>query len=467
MHRLVISGVLVRLFFPVYPIIPVYPINTLFSCSYSHTLEMRYLPFVIFGFGSASIEPDHVGEAREKSDDCVCGLTPTEVTSFVLSNQSMKQIRDKFLTADTVHGRKYGAAIRHSFAQGRPLYTEKDYNNNQQFILGPKIVTTGESILFSARKSNWGWSKLPENYIVKYMKSRPEIVNEYVMMKLAASDDGTRISPEPLYLSPEFPGPRMHTEKCALFDCDQPGLMFRYMIMEKVGPSLMLYSNALPNGRMNPIILMRVLQISTMLLQTLHDNKGIVHNDIHAGNICWKDIVPDETRPDFILIDFGLSRKIFSDGQDELPHRMDVAMRLMSYWSLKDGARPTRRDDVIRLIEAIAMLWRGETYPDFGASREDWVKFKGRGSFFALSPGEPDPLASYIPVVGEDNTEIVTHVLGALANHITHNTGLNIRPDYRLVITVAQYVLNCLNGKLEACSNPPSVIRPDNASLNI
>lgn len=393
--------------------------------------------------------PDDLIQGRGRSN-AVSIPRPRETYKFDSTYSRLTAIEKSLSSRDASTRSRVRERLAESMSQpdGAKL-TEEDLDSHKTYVLrNEKLASTGESIIFLAALK--GAHSL--NFVVKYMYTSPAVIREYAIMQFV-SESAVKLSARPIFLSPEFEGPRMVTGKCLLIDCEFPHKM-RYMIMERAGPSLMLYSIRQPLGRMDPIILMRVLQIGAYLLEALHDELGIIHNDIHAGNICWRSLEADVSNLDFVLIDFGLSGKVVPD-ESGYPVRGDLSGGLMSYWALRGAERPSRRDDVIRLIETVAVLMRGVTYPAFGEDREQWMKFKRGAQFFALNPNEPDPLADFTDKIGVDGVDNVRGMLNSLGGHFTLSLGIDDRPNYRLVVKAAQFAMNCLSGNKRVCENPP------------
>jgi serine/threonine protein kinase len=110
------------------------------------------------------------------------------------------------------------------------------------------------------------------------------------------------------------------------------------------------------------ILEIKIAKKALQLVQGLHE-LGFVHGDFHSGNIAFRnpklsfeDIGKDmESIDEMILIDFGLAKEFRSD---EVPDESDASIKdlnpiLLSPWQL-EGKRRSPRDDVFRVLEALA-----------------------------------------------------------------------------------------------------------------
>lgn len=130
--------------------------------------------------------------------------------------------------------------------------------------------------------------------------------------------------------------------------------------------------------------LMRATARVIEILRHIHSH-GIVHGDIHLGNIRIADL--DDVDTSTKIIDFGRAElyvvpKFTSSGAFErwvhLPRRWQVVSRnycptLLSVFELK-GSPPARRDDMYRLAESLA----------FALNMGDWKKMYGKRNEFSV-----------------------------------------------------------------------------------
>lgn len=147
-------------------------------------------------------------------------------------------------------------------------------------------------------------------------------------------------------------------------ECVAKGTLVRFMVQEKVGLSLQDYFIDVVD-RSDGVSLFRKVMVSAkkiiLLLARLHD-LGIVHGDIHPGNIVFRqpkgsqELYDIET-DDIVLTDFGLAR-FFPDQigspVEEMPSR-SLSPILMSVNQLAKK-RLGRRDDIARVGDTVVQL---------------------------------------------------------------------------------------------------------------
>ena len=151
--------------------------------------------------------------------------------------------------------------------------------------------------------------------------------------------------------------------------CEVDGSTARMLLMEKFGGVDLEAFFARFRASRGVEYIQAVLTIglkSLNLVKRLHA-RGIVHGDIHPGNILFKTdknlAATDWRTDDLVLIDLGLA-SFFPDEVDHsefAPHaRARSNPFVLSHWEL-DSQRPGRRDDVFRLFEMLAVFlseWR-------------------------------------------------------------------------------------------------------------
>ena len=179
---------------------------------------------------------------------------------------------------------------------------------------------------------------------------------------------------KPIYVSPASPLPRslpLDDRHSTLFirerfeKCVGANAQIRFLVLEKAGVSLDKYLQFLGNTTgtvdwnayaVRTIALtIRVIE----LLQEMHDS-GVVHGDIHGGNILFRKIGsgPESVGigdTDLVFVDFELA-EFFPDQigtPTHKPRRDSLNPRLLSPWNLW-GQRIGRRDDIYRALEMMA-----------------------------------------------------------------------------------------------------------------
>jgi len=147
--------------------------------------------------------------------------------------------------------------------------------------------------------------------------------------------------------------------------CSGAGSYYQGLLQEYVGPDLRKVftakSSLFPTSFLRQVLMMGRRLVG--VLWRLHD-LGVVHGDIHAGNIAFKFKKSSRSPADYdpfedelVLIDFGYHRLITRDygtGEDE---RLDSSLneKLLSPWHLR-FKRIGRRDDLFRLMETLSDL---------------------------------------------------------------------------------------------------------------
>ena len=127
-----------------------------------------------------------------------------------------------------------------------------------------------------------------------------------------------------------------------------------------------------------------VVQITVQVVELLRDlhATGVVHGDVHGGNILFKDSssVVDMSTSQLVLIDFEFALfypvEVGMDARrtDSTAHRVPA---LLSPWELQ-GFRTGRRDDVFRAIECAArLLSRGQLESGLDAFSAGRVRMEG------------------------------------------------------------------------------------------
>jgi len=136
------------------------------------------------------------------------------------------------------------------------------------------------------------------------------------------------------------------------------------------------------------ILLRHVVQlgISSMgAIRKLHEGGGVVHGDIHAGNICLHPTRQHEV----VLIDFG--KAFFVDegiANDSIREPFSWVHALFSPWDIL-GKRPGKRDDVFKVLLTMALVLNGPEFTEYLISIESnstlSYEWKSQRNFF-ISP---------------------------------------------------------------------------------
>lgn len=192
------------------------------------------------------------------------------------------------------------------------------------------------------------------------------------------------VAPKPLFLSPSKRLPTFVDRKTNFQLSIQSRMLavsqastVRYMITKKVGMSLSDVSK-----KKGPLIMRNVFVIGIQLFEaiaTLHRN-GIIHGDLHSGNVCLKIDLPE-----IILIDFGQSLFVDEEieafiGKPSKPHFQHTP------WQL-EGYKYARRDDAFKALVLMAEMaigshrfWAGKHELSM-YDPENLLLWKQKGSF--------------------------------------------------------------------------------------
>ena len=173
--------------------------------------------------------------------------------------------------------------------------------------------------------------------------------------------------------------------------CRRDG-MARYMVMERV-------ENCLGAHLSDPVTPQEAVQIGIEmigLLQRLH-SAGIVHGDIHVGNVCRRMDMPHS----LVLIDFGAAFFTSREVDDLIRFPLSWVHTSFTPWQL-NGHANARRDDIYRALYLVATVMlgpalRGEVTrlmqlsdgekPEMGEER--LLEWKKSGPLFKTETGDP------------------------------------------------------------------------------
>jgi serine/threonine protein kinase len=142
-------------------------------------------------------------------------------------------------------------------------------------------------------------------------------------------------------------------------------------------------------------------------LKIIH-SRGIVHGDIHARNVAWRQGSDSE----LVLIDFGLSATSQELSlNNPKPYEVEHLHCLHSQWQL-DGWRSSFRDDMYRVLLLGSFLLNGMKFFEYGGDleidRDAMIDFKKNGMIFAI-PGSRVVIDPQTRAVFE---ELLVHVRG-------------------------------------------------------
>ena len=207
----------------------------------------------------------------------------------------------------------------------------------------------------------------------------------------------------------------------------------RYMVMDRVGMSMYnLIDETASAGEVVPFSqAIAICQMTIQALKQLHSH-GIVHGDIHPGNVAFLD----KARTRIGLIDYGMA--FWAEEAAGTPDRALVPRHLVkSFLSpfVLMGFRRSFRDDVYRAVEMAAMMMNPEEYIDYvetiSLSDLALLKFK-RDSFIFTAPDCPDPVEEVSGIRQADKTNVRTHLKRVLS--LVRNVELADLPPYDAII---------------------------------
>ena len=210
-----------------------------------------------------------------------------------------------------------------------------------EFELGRSTL----SVVFGARP--YGSSDdVSYDWVIKYSCS--DMRNEFTAMRIL---NNTSISPKVYYLSPRVdvavPGPWYVPERCV-------GEPLSYLVMDRVGQTI---GRAFKRAE-GPVPYMERRKTAVKLinagisvmthLERMHQG-GLVHGDVHGGNIAYRcdDLHSDCNK--VVLIDFGEASQVGRGSRT--PSNFNPYV--LSPWQLLGRPR-THRDDVYRLVQVLA-----------------------------------------------------------------------------------------------------------------
>lgn len=210
--------------------------------------------------------------------------------------------------------------------------------------------------------------------------------------------------------------------------CHARGAQIRYLTTTHGGTSLSEISKTFP---LRKLPLVRAMDIGIELiriLQKLHA-VGVVHGDIHGGNVC-------EREGKLSLIDFGKALFVSQHGysKDNMYGSFTFNHAYLSPWEML-GFRPSFRDDVYRALLLVSFLVNGEPLLHRVIKRNAHVfelfnaKF-GQNVFYLL--GEDNFAGSG---VAADKVVEIRLCLSNVAKAVMQlHDSIDAQPDYVLII---------------------------------
>ena len=232
-------------------------------------------------------------------------------------------------------------------------------------------------------------------------------------------------------------------------ECARAGTETRFMVLEKVGVEVGFYLQYLRtkvpwhvNARRSVALTIRVIQ----MLQTIHD-MGIVHGDIHDGNLLFKNpaahpydrVAMDDTELVFIDFEYALFFPDTMGTRVDEPRTAGLSRLILSHWQLQ-GYRIGRRDDIFRALEMLAdAMTPGLYFAELGRRmRAEQARTKDRATDKFVA-GLKMPETLFRGVLPElhviDPDEISLHLDHIAEIHLSSLTHPDDRPDYEEILT--------------------------------
>ena len=171
--------------------------------------------------------------------------------------------------------------------------------------------------------------------------------------------------------------------------------LVRYMVIERLPGCLSILHKMTPTSSGGDTTVSFAMAMGTdylvPLIAELHGTAGIIHGDIHTGNIC----VGRDSK--MKLIDFGLGKYVEEEADTMwvLPDHP-----ALTPWQL-EGATFARRDDVYKAVYIIASLMFGSALGTVGHElmefdRATYLEWKKTGPSFDGSARDPIEIIPYM-----------------------------------------------------------------------
>jgi serine/threonine protein kinase len=282
---------------------------------------------------------------------------------------------------------------------------ERDHLNRKYFLRGPPIVTSTGLIydavsLFDNKEYVIKYQYVSEGMDDKFFEE--SLRNEFIIYAITSLLPGYNLSPRPVYISPTIviDGRVTPFESMAKLGhpiCINSECTIEYIILEKAGITLSKYQE-LPistnrlDKRIDPVVSLKLLRAGITILGRLHD-LGIVHGDIHLGNLCLRDN-DSIGQTDLVFIDYGMARIQGISSMPSLPTK-GLPPLLLSVFQLEakrdrsTTISPKPIDDLLRMFEAMSVLYNGRlVHPQYESTDtlESYlgrlISHKSSGEFF-------------------------------------------------------------------------------------
>ena len=348
-------------------------------------------PYPILELKRISDEPKHP-EMMERSPTIASSIKDAK-TMELIEKQNESDLENSHLTPLLYHTFDYFVEDRESF----------------KFTISRRIGHSATASVFNVIEWPSRVVKYQSNCFLLDIPIHPLEIDYWFLKAL----DGLGVAPRPLYLSPpvKYSQPvstktHFKMDRAELDECTQnPQSSIRFLVMEKISlPLTRLLS------QVNRLDVPTALDVGIKMMKTIkriHD-AGIIHGDIHLGNVGFLD--PLRTR--IVFIDFGRSRFHSLGSTRKVREKFSLVSCVLSKYEL-EGYSSSFRDDVIRIIEVIALLMNGNTYIDYIEKLEAQPEelYKWKAAEFIFSFPESDVFMTYPPSVRQPLREHLGNVL--------------------------------------------------------
>lgn len=289
---------------------------------------------------------------------------------------------------------------------------------------------------------------LPEAFFLDYVSLRvPEITNSLLYASEALV---------PKSLS-KVKSPRLYKLDCsASFGGGVASV--RFLIVERVGTDLRAYIEQ--RGMIDFIEAIELGIEIYELIQKLHST-GVVHGDIHAGNLAFRQGEISSKR-ELVIIDFGESRFRPAEDPPRSTNETIVCRASISPWqSVGKSYRSTLRDDAFNVAGLMGYMMYGREY--IAAQKaicggrykpellQKYMNFKMKENLFDTklfvikSSGVEHVYDFHLSrILPRSLSHRATQVSNVLAKVLEHLRGLAFedRPDYEYIVSLLRGILS-------------------------
>jgi hypothetical protein len=359
---------------------------------------------IFSGFGAPSSFTEMPGEPTKfRSSKAISSTTLSPQRVFKGEGFSLEEIRDmcprlahKAQSQNLFDG-MYGPRFAPLLGEEYEEFPETATNGSVRIRVGDRLGRSSTSMVLTIKDTEWN-----SKWVLKYVGDcgtweretiHPLLRDAWFLWELEA----TNLVPKVLYASPPAPMTSEVSRKTdfELSLTDRERCMrfgdrtVRFMIMERIDKDLY---KLVGNSRLS---VKNSLLLTRLILQGIGKMhaQGIVHGDIHPGNIGLLSIATesDPSAARLVFIDFG--NAFYAEENIGKPalirEPMSFVHCLFSHWNL-DGFRFGYRDDVFKALMVGAFLMNGFGWTRFcmslATNGAKMMEFK-RDSFLFEYPG--------------------------------------------------------------------------------